>query len=355
MLRCRMLSSGQKELPLLLLGIVVYCAVLAASSKAGAQGKLRVGYLPLLPSAHHFVAAEKGWFRELGLPVEESRFTSGPPITQAFMTGQLDVAYFGIGPALVAVSRGVKAKIIAGATMNTVAVIARDPFAGSFERWPNRSAFQGYQKRTGRRVRIGTFGAGSTPHLLALSWLQQMRVDPLHEMELVRMGEDQLRLAVQAQQVNVAVTVEPIVTLGRKAQPPYRVIAWGKDILPGQPGSVLFARQTLLDERPDVAEKLVQLQLRATALLTEEKDEAARLISRKIGANILPISVARETLDSPAVRWITSPYALVEGAETYNRFQVTMGLSRTRLTADDLFDFRFYDRIFSRQPQAKKY
>jgi len=350
-----MRSCGQADLFLRLLGAMVFGLVLPALSAAGAQDKIRVGYLPLLPSAHEFVAAEKGWFRELGLPVEEFRFRSGPPMTQAFIAGQLDVAYFGVGPALMAVSRGVKAKIIAGSTMNTVAVIARDPFAEGFERRPNRAAFQGYQKRTGQRVRIGTFEAGSTSYLLALYWLQQLQVDPLREMELVRMGEDQQRRTVQSKQIDIAVSVEPIITLGRRASPAYRAIAWGKDILPGQPGSVLFVRQTLLDERPDVAEKLVQLHLRATALLTEERDEAARLISRKIGADVLPVSVARETLDSPAIRWISSPHALVAGAETYNRFQVTMGLSRTPLSADDLFDFRFYDRVFNRQPQSKKY
>lgn len=351
-----MLKKGQKDLPLLLLCSIVFDAIFGAATAAAiAQDRLRVGYLPLLPSAHHFVAVERGWYRELGLVVEEFRFSSGPPITKAFIGGQLDVAYFGIGPALVAVSRGVRAKIIAGATMHTVGVIARDPFARSFERGPNRSAFQDYRKRTGQRVRIGTFAAGSTPYLVALFWLQQMQVDPLHEMELVRMGEDRLRLAVQSQQVDVAVTVEPIITLSRRAVPPYRVIAWGKEILPGQPGSGLFARQALLDERPDVAEKLVQLQLRATTLLTEERDEAARLISKKIGAVVLPVHVAREALDSPAIRWISSPYALVQGAETYNRIQVSMGLSRTRVPAEELFDFRFYDRIFGRQSQPKKY
>lgn len=351
-----MLKIGQKDLPLRLLGVFVFGIVIGAVTPAAiAQDRLRVGYLPLLPSAHQFVAAERGWYRELGLAVEEFRFTSGPPITKAFIAGQLDVAYFGIGPALVAVSRGVKAKIIAGAAMHTVGVLGRDPFAELFERAPSRSAFIEFHKRTGRRLRIATFASGSTPHLVALYWLHQLQVDALRDVEFVIAGEDQVRLAIQQQQVDVAVAVEPILTLSRKIKGPYRVVAWGKEILPGQPGSVLFVRQGILDERPEVAEKLVQFQARATALLIEEKDQAARIISKKIGAETLPVSLARETLDSPAVRWVTSPYALVEGAETYNRFQVTRGLSRTRLTSDELFDFQFYDRVFSRQPQLKKY
>lgn len=335
--------------------IVLGAIVLAAAATASAQEKLRIGYLPLLPSAHEFVAAEKGWFRDLGLPVEEFRFDSGPPIARAFIAGQLDIAYFGIGPALAVVSRGVKAKVIAGATLHTVGVLARDPFAESFERWPNRNAFLGFQKRTGHRVRIATFAAGATPHLVALYWLHQLRVDPLRDVEFVTMGEQQLRLAIQTQQIDVAVSVEPILTLSRRAKSPYRIIAWGKDIFPGQPGSVLLVRQGILDEHPEIAEKLVTFQQRATTLLSEDKDEAARIITKRIGAEVLPVGLARETLDSPAVRWVTSPYALVEGSETYNRFQVTMGLSRTRMAQDELFDFRFYDRLFSRLPQTKKY
>jgi hypothetical protein len=60
-------------------------------------------------------------------------------------------------------------------------------------------------------------------------------------------------------------------------------------------------------------------------------------------------------LDAPTVRWLTNPRAIVDGAVNYNRFQVSVGLSRARVLPEELFDFRFYDRVIAKYPQRSKY
>ncbi|MFQ5803637.1 MAG: ABC transporter substrate-binding protein [Candidatus Methylomirabilales bacterium] len=317
--------------------------------------KIRIGFMPILPSAHEFIAVEKGWYRELGLPIEELRFSSGPPIVQAFAAGQVDVAYFGIGPALVSVAKGIKAKVVASGVTEQLAVIASNTFADLFEAQASRKAFLQFKTDQGHPLKIATFPPGSTPSVMLHYWLDQLNVDTVKDAEILAMGADRVRLAVLSQQVDATMILEPIITIIRRAQIPYRIIRYGSQILPGQPGSILFVRQNLIDERPDIVEKLVLMHLKSTKILMEERDEAAEIISRKIGREVLPIEVAREALDSKALHWVANPHAIVKGTMTYNRFQVKLGRFKKTVDPQALFDFRFYDKVISTHPEYRKY
>ncbi|MFQ5848791.1 MAG: ABC transporter substrate-binding protein [Candidatus Methylomirabilales bacterium] len=337
-----------------LLLLLFALGVTRASGISAAQ-TIRIGYMPILPSAHEFVAAEKGWYRDLGLAVEEIRFSSGPPIVQAFAAGQVDVAYFGIGPALVAVAKGIKAKVVASGVTEQVAVIAANDFADLYEKAPSRKAFLQFAAKRGRPLKVATFPPGSTPDVMLRYWLDQLHVHPVNDVEIVAMGADRVRLAVLAQRVDATMILEPIITIIRRAPIPYRILVYGKDILPKQPGSVLFVRQSLIDERPDVVEQLVMMHLKATKILVEERDEAAAIISRKIGADALPVQVAREALDSKALHWVANPHAIVDGTMTYNRFQVKLGTFKKPVSPQALFDFQFYDKVIGAHPEYKEY
>ena len=320
-----------------------------------ALDKIRIGYMPILPSAHEFIAAEKGWYRELGVPVEEIRFSSGPPIVQAFAAGQVDVAYFGIGPALVSVAKGIKARVVASGVTEQLAVIAVNSFADQYQKEPNRKAFLQFAKAKGHPLKIATFPPGSTPNVMLRYWLDKLHVDPVKDVEILSMGASGVRLAVLSQKVDATMILEPIITIIRHSPIPYRIVVYGKQILPGQPGSILFVRQSIIDERPDIVEKLVHMHLKATKILVEKRDEAAGIISRKIGPEALPVKVARESLDSKALHWVANPHAIVDGTMTYNRFQVKLGTFKKGVDPKDLFDFRFYDRVIKAHPEYKGY
>jgi NitT/TauT family transport system substrate-binding protein len=67
----------------------------AGTSVASAQ-TVRVGYLHTLAVDGQFwIAMEKGYFKEQGLTIEPTQFTSGVPMMQALSGGSLDVAIMG--------------------------------------------------------------------------------------------------------------------------------------------------------------------------------------------------------------------------------------------------------------------
>lgn len=346
--------SRNRALLMAVLGVFLYAA--GAVPASAAPPVFRIGYMPIFPSAPEFIKAAKGWYeKELGVQVKEFRFSSGPPIVQAYAAGKIDIAYFGIGPAIVAVSKGIQAKVLASIVTGQVAVIARDQFAKDYKRQPGKSAFQKFAARNGRNMKIATFPAGSTPHVMLLYWLHQIGVDPKREVDIVPMGGAQVRQAVLAQRVDATMIMEPIITIIRKAGIPYRPVIGGNQILPGQPGSVLFVRQTLIDKYPAKIKKLVELHLRAIKFLRENRTESAKIISDKIGAKIVPPEMAYGVLKSAYIQWKGNPHSIVQGTRTYNQFQVKMGRFKKPLPINKLFDFRFYDQVVAEHPELKGY
>ncbi len=236
-----------------------------------------------------------------------------------------------------------------------VAVIGRNTFAKAFRANPTKAAFRQFAKKNGRNLKIATFPPGSTPHVMLMMWLDQLGVNHKREVDIIPMGGAQVRQAVLAQRVDATMILEPIITIIRHSGIPYSTVIEGRKILPGQPGSVLFVRQELIDKYPKRIKKLVELNIRAIKMLKENKAETAKIISDKIGPKVVPVKMAKEVLDSPYMRWTANPHSVIEGTQAYNNFQVKMGRFKKPLRMNQLFDFSFYDAIVKEHPELKGY
>ena len=58
----------------------------------------------------HYVMDQEGYYEAVPATVPIERFTSGPSVVKAFASGDVDVALFGISPAMVLVDRGTVAE-----------------------------------------------------------------------------------------------------------------------------------------------------------------------------------------------------------------------------------------------------
>src|SRR5262245_20633816 len=81
--------------------VVALVAVILAAWASVVQGeqKVHIGWNINLGNAPAQVAAEKGIFAKHGVDADVRSFGSGPVLTQAMATEQIDVAYVGFAPA----------------------------------------------------------------------------------------------------------------------------------------------------------------------------------------------------------------------------------------------------------------
>jgi len=312
--------------------------------------QLTVGYLPFLVMPQFAAARDKGWLNELGTKIREIRFTTGGQIAQAFAGGQLDAAWIGSGPAINMAHQGVPAKVVAAVNRDTIAIVAHNDFAELYEKDPSAAAFRAYQERYGRKLRIGTAPTGTTVDIFMRLWLNKLGVDPERDVQILAMAAGVTPAAAIAKQIDATVTVEHFITLMPRVFPS-RVIAWGQDVRPGQPNHVLVVHQRMMDNYPEFVKKLVELHLRATRALREDKDYWAKVASDWVGAELLPLDVARQAVRSPAANLIANPRLIVDGIRTEDRFLVSLGRWPGPATMEQIFDFRFYDAVVREHPE----
>ncbi len=258
--------------------------IAAATSLAPAHAAppaLEIGYLPILPDAQLFVALEEGTLQAKGAPAPKLvQFQSGPALTQALLAGQLDVAYVGIGPALVASAKGAGIKVVASNIVEQVNVVALGALAPYFASGDPATAFARFAKDKGRKPVIASYPKGAVPEAALQYWLRnRLKADPA-SLELIYQGEAQIQQSLLTGAIDGAAILEPTVTTVLTRAPDSRVVARGSQLFPNQPGAVLLVRDKLIAEHPEAVQQLVDAQLAATAQLRDDPARAAAHVQK---------------------------------------------------------------------------
>lgn len=307
--------------------------------------RLEVGYMPILPVAQLFVMEGEGWTEEAGLELELTRFSSGPAMVQALASGELDIMYFGIGPAMVARANGVPIKVLASSIQEQIGLVARGDFATAFEGNDAAQAIARFTEEQGRKPKIATFPQGSVPDTVLRYWLIEQLGVGLEAVEVVAMGADRVQQALLAGAVDAASILEPILTTVQERDDSARVVVRADEMLPGQPGAVLAAREATLEEHPEAMRELMALHLRATDMLIEEPDRAAPHVREFVGRRLIDLATVEAALSSPSSNYISDPHAIREGTRRMHDFQMSQGSLRKEVDLDALFDTRLFDEV----------
>jgi len=329
-----------------LLAALLALLIAAGPAQAEDTTRLEVGYMPILPVAQLFVMEGEGWTKEIGLELELTRFSSGPAMVQALASGELDVMYFGIGPAMVARANGVPIKVLAASIREQIGLVARGELAETFAQVDDPSeAIARFTEEQGRKPQIATFPRGSVPDTVLRYWLVERLGVGEEAVEIVAMGADRVQQALLAGAVDGASILEPILTTVQERDDSARVVARADEMLPGQPGAVLAARESVLAEHPEAMRELMALHLRATEVLVEEPERAAPHVREFVGKRLIELDTVEAALRSPSSNYLADPHAILEATRTMHDFQAAQGTLRKRVDLDALFDTDLYDAV----------
>lgn len=315
----------------------------ARGARAQSRASLRVGYLPIIPMTQLFVLEGEGWAKAAGLDLTLTRFSSGPAMVQALASGSLDIAYVGIGPAMLASARGIALKVVAANVTDQVALIGRGRLAEAFGAVPNPAeAFRRFHATTGAPAKIATLPQGSVPDTVLRYYLERAKIDAA-DVEIRGVGEDQVQQLLLAGAVDAASILEPILTIVLERDRGAKVIAKPGQMFPRQPGAVVVATQDAVTKQRDAVARLVALHVRATAFALKEPDRTAQDVVAFIGKGLIEPAVMRKALTSDATRLIADPRLIVESTRLLQDFQQRIGSQPALVDIDALFDFSFFD------------
>ncbi len=311
---------------------------------SAAATPLRVGYIPIIPMTQLYVLNGEGWAKDAGLDLTLTSFQSGPAMIQALASGTLDVAYVGIGPAMIARSKGVKLKVVAANVIDQVALIGRGPFASlTASAASPAEGFAAFRAAQGRPAKIASLPAGSVPDTVLRYWAQEVARIPASDLQIVGMGDEQVQQALLSGAVDGASILEPTLTLVQSRLPDARLVAKAGTLFPQQPGAILAVTESAIAQNRAAVATLVRLHVRATAFAIANPDRTAVIVTEAIGKGLIEPAVMRAALLSGATNFVDDPHRIVESTKKMQAFQQGLGQIPDPVDVDALFDHSFYD------------
>lgn len=322
--------------------VLLFALTTGAMENARAEVTLEMAYMPIVPCSQLFVIEGMGWAKEAGINLKLTRFPNGPAIVQAIASGNMDTMCFGIGPAMVTRGKGIKLKVIAAGIVNQIAVIAQGDLVDYFAKHPDKAeALRAFATDKGRKPKIASFPKGSVPDTVTRHWLLRSLKMELDEVELIGMGAARVQQALLSRSVDAAGILEPILTIVESKLEGAKVVARATDMMDGQPGSTIAARENTIEEHRDALVTLVKLHIRATELLKNDPAAAAPHVQAFIAKGLIDVETIQKSLESPSSNFEADPNKILSQTEYMAEFQKIEKVN-TKVSTDGLFDLSIY-------------
>ncbi len=303
---------------------------------------LTLGTINVFPMMQYFVIEQQGWYDELPVDVEVNSFGGGPPLVQAYASGSLDFAYVGISPGVIAIANDVDSTVVAANVLEPNVMVGDERFRQYWNEF-GPDAFERFRQDVGRKPRFATLPAGSTPDVFLRFWITERLGLDLDVVEIVGQSPSALRSTLSTGNADAGSVIEPIPTvLQQNPDTDMAPFLFANAIMPGQPGAVLQPSGALVEDDPALVQQLVDIHVRATTFINENRTEAADMAAESIGTDILSTATARQAINSPASTFISDPRRIVDKTLVYNDFHQQLGSVDRDLTEDDVFDHSFY-------------
>ena len=258
-----------------ILAIVIFIFLLSACSLSKPQNEkiLRLGFMPNVTHATALIGIEKEFFQnELGKDVifKPVHFVVGNSIIDAFITGQIDVAYVGPGPFINAIYRKIPIKLLANACNGGTVIVG---------------ALHATPLQNGSRIAIPQYG--NTQDLILRLYLKKNNL--LDKIKIFAIPPQDTGTAFFTMSIDAACLPEPWGTIltknvGACHGAPLQIIVNEKDILNNgdYPVSLLVADGRFAKNNPELIQKLLTAHKRSNEFINKSPQDAMNIVTKAI-------------------------------------------------------------------------
>ncbi|MBC7293677.1 MAG: ABC transporter substrate-binding protein, partial [Thermoleophilia bacterium] len=207
------------------------------------------------------VAEEKGWFKDEGLNITSvENYVTGADLAAALARGDIQAAYICLVPAINArANGGVNIKVVAGTHKYGYALVG------------NPKKISTIKDLAKPNIKLACTQAGTACDVL-LQRLCEKNNLPASQIatRAQRMNPPAQVLALESGKADACFVPEHWATLAEDLG--FKILAVSQDIWPDMQGSVLVVKEELIQQHPDVVEKLVRVTQKATAWINQNPD-----------------------------------------------------------------------------------
>jgi len=295
-------------------------------SRENKQVTVRAGFAKGMTGIANQFAIQNGWYKEAGI---ELSLIDIPNPVSAFGAGEVDIADGDPGTYIPAIVNNVPMKIVSNMWRNKGAywIIARP----EIKSWADLKG-----------KKIGSAQPTGGMKLTLMEVLTQNGIDPEKDVELIANGSYQTAYAtLTSGEVDATIIHQPYATLAEKEGTGH-VLAKTWEFLPGYHTGVLVASQKMIDEQPDVVERVLEVYFYANNYAKNHLDEFIPWAAKYLNVDE---DTARKAIEAEIVLWENDPIV------DTNRLQVTedlltkYGMQRESYKVDGVVDNRFAEKV----------
>ena len=306
---------------LIIVAIIIIAGLGLFSFSDSSNNDDRVVTIGYMPSDHHaalFIADAQGQFEKNGIKTELIQFNNGGDMMVAIASGDLDIAYVGITPALSSISRGVPAKVVSS-VQNEGSGIVVNPNSGI-------NSISDLKGKT-----IATPGESSIQYLLLAYALEKegLKID---DVSITSMKVPSMMDALRTENIDGIIAYEPYVTMAVQ-EGIGKEIASSYDILPGHPCCTIVASDDFIKNNKAELDIILSIHENATNFINENPDEAAELLPSDIVADSEIEKIAMEDITFTA--GLDDSY--IENIFDFMQIEIDLGFLKETLTESQIF------------------
>jgi NitT/TauT family transport system substrate-binding protein len=310
------------------------------SALGGSSDELTVAYMPIFPDLQYFVMEQRGYLDEIDREINGKEFTDGPSIVKAYGGGDIDIAMFGVVPAMIVIDRELPAKVTATNIKEPMAILGHEDLPALWDEHGSE-AFQAWEEQKGRKFRFGTFPQGSVPDILLRYWLSQEGINPESAVDIIEInGANAVWQAIANDEIDGTSIMEPVPTKVATEDVPFETFRTAAEIMPGQPAAVTLMSDSVRET--DAATQFLEQHVRATEYIQNNPESTADIVEKGIG---MDAEQALSALEGPLSNFVTDPREIENGTEIFAEFAHETGKLDSQLSLEDIFDYSVYDGI----------
>jgi NitT/TauT family transport system substrate-binding protein len=288
-----------------------------------------------------FVLMGTGWLKEAGIDAAWRLFPSGPDIMKAMADGEIDLAYIGLPPAMIGISRGMPVKCIAGGHEEGTVLVAQGQYKGIEELGSEKAVLEQFAGST-----VGCPPKGSIHDIIVRDLLQRTDVSA----EVHNYAWADFALAALADGDIPAAIGTPALAVGARKFANGRIVIPPRRLWPNNPSYGIVAADSTC-EKKDAVMSFLRAHERASKLIREKPQEAARIV-----ANITGIVDEQYVLDcyriSPRYCAALSP-EFIAATMRFAPVLFALGYASRPLIESEIFDRRLIDAVHPEPPHYR--
>jgi NitT/TauT family transport system substrate-binding protein len=301
------------------------------------KSSLAIGHLSTCYHSNFILMQDDDLKTQLDVEIDWNIFGTGPEMVAAFKNNELDIGYIGLPPAIIGIEQGVPIKCVAGGHVEGTIMCAKKKYKDDVHL--NNNVHKTLSQFKG--AAIGVPAKGSIHDVILKYYLDKYHLQD--EIEVVNYMQAEL-IALDMKKNNLEAGVgTPCLAVFASTLLESRLILQANNLWDNNPSYGVFFHENLIKTHPSLVLGFLTLHKKSATLLRESPDVAARMIATTV--EMTSEEFVKEVLKISPKYCIALSEGYVESTMQFVEALQTLGYIKRTLNVEDIFEFRFVEKI----------